>query len=62
MKAFSDNKIYVWLKKKKKAFGFDTVENIVDKGENDGQQHVLLFPLCFQKAYFSGPLKVLIVL
>ena len=28
---------------------FDRVENIVGKGEN-GNQHFLHFPLCFQKA------------
>ena len=39
---------------------FDTgrVENIVSKGENAGYQHFLLFPQCFQKASFSGLLKV----
>ena len=31
------------------------------KGENAGYQHFLLFPLCFQKASFSGSLKVGIV-
>ena len=32
---------------------FDRVENIVEKGENDGYQHFLLFPQCFQKASFG---------
>ena len=27
---------------------YDTVENIVEKGENAGYQHFLLFPQCFQ--------------
>ena len=33
------------------------VENIVEKGEYAGYQHFLLFPQCFQKASFPGPLK-----
>ena len=37
------------------------VENIVEKGENAGYQHFLLFPECFPKASFLGPLKVGIV-
>ena len=36
-------------------------ENIVGKGENTGYQHFLLYPQCFQKASFSGSLKVVIV-
>ena len=39
----------------------DWEENIVGKGENVGYQHFLLFPQCFQKAYFPGLLKVVIV-
>ena len=35
----------------------DRVENIVEKGENAGYQHFLLFPGCFQKASFSGSKK-----
>ena len=38
-------------------FVFDRVENIVVKGENAGYQHFLLFPLCFQRAFYSGSLK-----
>ena len=34
---------------------FDSVENIVGKGENAGYQHFLLFLQCFQKASSSGP-------
>ena len=41
---------------------FDKVENTMGKGENAGYQHFLLFPQCFQEAYFSGLLKVRIVL
>ena len=40
---------------------FDRVENIVEKGENAGYQHFLLFLQCFQKAFFSRSLKVGIV-
>ena len=39
----------------------DRVENIVGKEENAGYQHFLFFPQCFQKASFSGSLKVGIV-
>ena len=39
-------------------FVSDRLENIVGKGENDGYQHFLLFPLCFQKPSVSGTLKV----
>ena len=34
-----------------------TVENIVGKGENAGNQHFLLYPQCFQKASFLGVIK-----
>ena len=37
------------------------VENIVEKGENAGYQHFLLFPQCFQKASILELLKVRIV-
>ena len=30
---------------------FDTVENILGKGGNAGNQHFLLFPQCFQKVF-----------
>ena len=39
-------------------FVFDRVENIVGKGQNAGYQHFLLFPQCFQKAFYSRLLKV----
>ena len=42
-------------------FIFDRVENIVGKGENADYQHFLLFPRCFQKAFFSGSLKLVIM-
>ena len=34
-------------------FVFDRVENIVGKGENACYQHFLLFPHCFEKAFYS---------
>ena len=37
------------------------VENIVGIGQNAGYYYFLLFPQCFQKASFSGSLKVDIV-
>ena len=39
----------------------ERVENIVRKGENAGYQHFLLFPHSFQKASYTGSLKVAIV-
>ena len=33
------------------------VENIVEKGENAGYQHFLLFLQCFQKASLPGSLE-----
>ena len=42
-------------------FVFAEVENIVEKGENAGCQHFLLFAQCFPKASTSGSLKVRIV-
>ena len=42
-------------------FFFEWVEKIVGNGENAGYQQFLLFPQCFQKAAFSGSLKVWIV-
>ena len=38
-------------------FAFDKVENIVEKGENAGYQHFLLFPQCFQKSFFLKVVK-----
>ena len=39
-------------------FDMGMVGNIVEKGENVGCQHFLLFPQYFQKASYSGSLKV----
>ena len=58
MKAFADDKTDVTEKLK---FVWGRTENIVGKGENAGNQHFLLFPKSFQKAFFSGLLKVGIV-
>ena len=58
LKAFADDKSNV---AKIMVFVFNHVENIVRKGENAGYQHFLLFPQSFQKACFSGSLKVGIV-
>ena len=33
---------------------FRREENIVEKGENAGNQHFLLFPQCFHKPSISG--------
>ena len=40
---------------------FHRVENIVEKEENAGYQHFLLFPKCFQETSSSRSLKVGIV-
>ena len=58
MKLFAHDKIYVTEKLK---FVLGRLENIVEKGENAGYQHFLLFPQCFQRASFSVSLKVEIV-
>ena len=55
LKAFADDKTEF---SKIMNFVFDRVENIVGKGENAGNQHFLLFPQCFQKAFYSGSFKV----
>ena len=55
LEAFADDKIYVTLKQK---FFLIWIENIVGKGENACYHNFLLFPQCFQKACFSGSLKV----
>ena len=39
-------------------FAMGRAEKVVGKEENAGYQHFLLFPQCFQKATFSGSLKV----
>ena len=58
LKAFADDKINVTVKLK---FVLGRVENIVGKGENAGYLHFLLFPQRFQKASYTGWLKVGIV-
>ena len=58
LKAFADDKINV---AEIMISLSDRVENIVGKGENAGFKHFLLFPQCFQKASYSGSLKVGIV-
>ena len=58
LKAFADNKIDMTEKLK---FVFGRIENIVGKGENAGYQHFLHFLQCFQKAFYAGWLKVVIV-
>ena len=55
LKAFADDKINVNQQFK---FHMGRLENIAGKGENAGYQYFLLFPQCFQKASFSGSLKV----
>ena len=50
-KALGDNKLT--LAQMVQIF-IDRLENNVGKGENAGYQHFLLFPQCFQKAYFLG--------
>ena len=42
-------------------FVFDTLENIVGKGENAGYQHFLLVPQCFQRVFYPESLRVGIV-
>ena len=50
LKAYADDKIIVTEKLK---IVLGRIENIVEKGENAGYQHFLLFPQCFQKAYYG---------
>ena len=49
LKAFADDKLNVTEKSK---FGLGWVENLVEKGENAGFQHFLLFPQKFSKGLF----------
>ena len=46
---------------KLKKFTLRRVENNVGKGKNAGNQHFLLFPPCFQKVFYPGSLKAVIV-
>ena len=50
LKAFADDNIKVTKKLK---FVLGRVENIVEKGENAGYQHFLLFSKCFQNDSFT---------
>ena len=54
-KGSADEKINVTQNMK---FVSGSVENNVGKGEDAGYQHFLLFPHCFQKASYTGSLKV----
>ena len=59
LKMFADDKSKVAQMAK---FVPDRAENDVGKGDkNVGYQHFLLFPLCFQKASFTGSLQPEIV-
>ena len=52
----------IWIKVLKLMISVsDRVENICEKGEIAGYQHFLLFPQCFQRAFYSGSLKVRIL-
>ena len=50
-RAFADDKINMTEKLK---FVLGKVENIVEKGENAGYQHFLLFPTIFSHYVFKG--------
>ena len=54
MKAFADDKLNVIENIK---VVFHRIENIAGKEENAGYQHFLLFPQCFQKAFFLQCVK-----
>ena len=58
LKAFADKKIHVNQILK---IVLGRIENIAGKGENAGHQHFLLFQQFFQKATYSGSIKVEIV-
>ena len=55
LKAFGDDKVNVTEKLK---FVFARVKNIVGKGENAGNQHFLVLPLCFLNVLFQGRKKL----
>ena len=58
LKAFADVKFII---AQVIIFLFNTIENIVGKGENDSFQYLLLFLQCFQKSTSSRSLKFGIV-
>ena len=51
LKAFADDKSHVT---EMMISVFGRIENIVEKGENAGYQHFLLFPQCFQQLSVQG--------
>ena len=51
LKAFADNKL---IETQKRKFTLGRVENIVEKGENDGYQYFLLFPHVFKRLLCQG--------
>ena len=57
LKAFADDKLNFTQNIK---VVFHKIENIVGKEENAGYQHFLLFPQCFQKAFFSSSVSKVI--
>ena len=57
LKAFADDKSNVTQNIKDV---FHRTKNIVGKEENAGYQHFLLFPQCFQKAFYCSASKVVI--
>ena len=58
LKAFADDKLNI---AKIIISLFEGVENTVEKEENAGYHHILLFPRYFLKPSFFGSLKVQIV-
>ena len=54
LKAFEDDKINETEKLK---FVLESVENMVGKGENAGNQHFLLFPHYFSKGFIDRVIK-----
>ena len=56
LKAFAEDKCDPKLK-----IVLESMENILEEGENADYQHFLLFPQSFQNASFSGSLKAWIV-
>ena len=54
LKVFADNKINV---NQKLRFNLGQAENMLEKGENSGQQHFLLLPQCFQRLFLSSSLS-----
>ena len=54
LKAFADNNFSVVQMVQ---FFPDQVENIIEKGDNAGNQHFPLFPQCFSKGFFFRLVK-----